>query len=88
MVDNAFKNSKRLSWIRPPGKVILGLIAIDGVRDDLKFARELLEKREVITGPGYYFNEPGTIRIGIGAYSPGFDEAFARFLDFAETYTE
>ena len=88
MVDNAIRNHKRLSWIRPPGRVILGLVHLDGVKDDLKFAKALLDKHGVVTGPGCFFGVPGTLRLGIGAYAEKFDEGFERFLEFAEEYAE
>ena len=87
-VDKAIADSKRLHWIRPPGNVILGLVKLEGINDDLAFAKALLDKRDVITGPGHFFREPGTLRIGIGAHSPDFDEGFERFIEFADKYED
>lgn len=87
-VDDAISKHPRLSWIRPAGDVIIGLMQIDGVSDDMKFAKALLDKHEVITGPGTFFREPGTIRLGIGGKSDSFDIGFKRLLDFAMEYEE
>ena len=87
-VNNAIKAHPRLDWIRPAGDVIMGLLAIDGVSDDLAFARAFLEKRKVIMAPGKFFREPGTFRLGIGAPAEKFDDGFKLFLDFAMDYKE
>jgi aspartate/methionine/tyrosine aminotransferase len=86
MVEKAIRNHPRISWIAPRHKVILGSLAIDGVTDDLAFCRKLLDEQKVIMAPGTYFLDPGTIRMGMGAYPEKFDEGFEKLLEFAEEY--
>ena len=87
-VDDKISKHPRLSWVRPADDVILALIQIDGVSDDMAFSKSILDKHGVITGPGTFFREPGSIRIGIGATSDKFDEGFKHLLDFAMEYFE
>lgn len=87
-VDDAISKHSRLNWIRPAGDVIIALIQIDGVSDDMAFSKAILDKHGVITGPGTFFGEPGSIRIGIGAKADKFDEGFNLLLDFAMEYKE
>ncbi len=87
-VDDRISKHPRLNWVRPAGDVILGLIQIDGVSNDMQFSKSILDKHGVITGPGSFFREPGTIRIGIGAKSDSFDGGFKHLLDFSMEYQE
>ena len=87
-VDQAIADSKRVRWLRPAGNVVISLVTIDGVADDLAFARALLDTHGVITGPGHYFRAPGTLRVSIGARPDTFDQGLARFLAFADAYEE
>lgn len=88
LVDRTFAGSKRVRWLRPAGKVTIALATVEGVADDLAFARALLAEHGVITAPGRYFRAPGAVRISLGAAADQFDGGPARFLDFAERYGE
>jgi aspartate/methionine/tyrosine aminotransferase len=86
LVFKAIREHPRISWHEPVRNLIIGSIKIDGVDDDLTFCRRILEEHGVIMGPGYFFREPGTIRIGIGSKPEKFDKGFEILLDYANKY--
>ena len=64
----------------------MGLVSVDGVTDDMAFARALFREQAVMTAPGSYFRAPGRLRLSLGARPASFSEGLARFLDFADRY--
>jgi len=82
-LDSFVQAQQRLSWAVPPGG-FYGFVAIDGVRDSMAFAEELLDKTSVGVSPGMAFgprddhDNERFVRICL-AYDPDvFGEALAR----------
>jgi len=54
---------------------------INGVKDIQKFTRRLAEKYRVYMTPGYFFGEPGHLRIGFGSESEQLRKGLERFTE-------
>jgi len=54
---------------------------INGVKDTKKFTRRLAEKYRVYMTPGYFFGEPGHLRIGFGSESEQLRKGLERFTE-------
>ncbi|MCG3135564.1 MAG: Histidinol-phosphate aminotransferase [Planctomycetes bacterium] len=65
VVERWIEETRGVSWMRPAAG-ITGLLRIEGLRDSIRFARELRAELGVQVVPGAYFGAEGAVRISFG----------------------